>query len=382
MPLHPPKKRPQLTHFLCLPLTGPKAVPQWQASLRKFEDDVKGMGDVATSPVAHPGTNSTFTPHLPFESTSVSAPTSNPVSTSISTSTSASTHSTTAPSKENGKGKAKDSDIPVKAIRPLGTLHLTIGVMSLKEEGRLEGAVELLKGIDLGALLRDAGKKEDGEGVDTTSTSTTLPISPLPPSQPNKNASPPPLTLSFTGLHSMHSPKSTSFLYTPPTDSNDRLYPFCQALRDRFATEGFMVDKERALKLHATVLNTIYADKVSPSKKLMQGADGRFGLVKMDVGAVEEKLEEEYQEHDQEAGEEELESRPSKPRGKGRSKGKKRIVKFDARGLLERYKEFEWVKDVKIEKVAICEMGAKKVIDGKGVVVGEEYTEVASVSLP
>lgn len=147
-----------------------------------------------------------------------------------------------------------------------------------------------------------------------------------------------------------------------------------------------MVDEERALKLHATVLNTIYADKVSPSKKLVQGADGRFGVVKTDVGAVEERLEEEYQEHDQEAGEEareeELESRSSKPRGKGRSKGKKKIVKFDARGLMERYREFEWVRDVRIEKVAVCEMGAKKVIDGKGVVVGEEYTEVASVSMP
>ncbi|KAI4270389.1 MAG: hypothetical protein LQ337_006713 [Flavoplaca oasis] len=362
MPPHPPKKRPPLTHFLCLPLTGPKAVPQWQASLRKFEDDVTGMSESAIA-----------------QDTSAAGPASAPTSTSTSTST----PSTTTPNKENGKGKAKGSGIPVKAIRPLGTLHLTIGVMSLEEEGKLERAVELLKGLDLGALLRDAEKRE---GVDTTLTSTTLPISPIPPSQPNQNASSLPLTLSFTGLHSMHSPKSTSFLYTPPTDSTGRLFPFCQSLRDRFATEGFMVDEERALKLHATVLNTIYADKVSPSKKLVQGADGRFGVVKTDVGAVEERLEEEYQEHDQEAGEEareeELESRSSKPRGKGRSKGKKKIVKFDARGLMERYREFEWVRDVRIEKVAVCEMGAKKVIDGKGVVVGEEYTEVASVSMP
>ena len=340
------------------------------------------MGDVATSPVPHPGTNTTSTPHLPLKSTSVSAPTSTPASTYTSTSTSTSTHSTTAPSKENGKGKANDSGIPVKAIRPLGTLHLTIGVMSLKEEGRLEGAVELLKGMNMGALLRDTEKSEGVDTTSTSSTSSTVPISPLPSSQPNQNASPPPLTLSFTGLQSMHSPRSTSFLYTPPTDSTGRFYPFSQALRDRFATEGFVVDEERALKLHATVLNTIYADKVAPGKKLVQGADARFGLVKTDMGAMEEKLGEEYQEHDQEAGEEELESSPSKPRGKGRSKGKKRIVKFDARRLLERYKEFGWAKDVRIEKVAICEMGAKKVMDEKGDVVGEVYTEVASVSMP
>ncbi|KAL9041657.1 MAG: hypothetical protein Q9180_001140 [Flavoplaca navasiana] len=365
MPPHPPKKRPPLTHFLCLPLTGPKAVPQWQASLERFADDVGGWSESAIA-----------------QDTSAAAA-SNSVSASTPASTFTLKHSTTMPNQENGKGKAKDSGIPVKAIRPLGTLHLTIGVMSLKEEGRLQGAVELLKGMNLGALLRDPEKMEDGEGVDTTSTSTTLSISPVPPSRPNQSASPPPLTLSFTGLHSMHSPKSTSFLYTPPTDTTGRLYPFCQALRDRFAAEGFVVDEERALKLHATVLNTIYADKVPPSKKLVQGTDGRFGLVKSDEGAVEEELGEKYQEeHDQEAGEEELGSRPLKPRGKGRSKRRKQIVKFDARELLERYKEFEWVGDVRIEKVAICEMGAKKVTDERGEVVGEEYTEVASVSMP
>ncbi len=48
---------------------------------------------------------------------------------------------------------------------------------------------------------------------------------------------------------------------------------------------------------------------------------------------------------------------------------------------MEKYGEYEWVKDMRIERVAICEMGAKKVLEGE-VVVDQVYTEVASVLLP
>lgn len=44
-----------------------------------------------------------------------------------------------------------------------------------------------------------------------------------------------------------------------------------------------------------------------------------------------------------------------------------------------------WVEDVRIEKVAICEMGARDVLEGEGegvVVVDQVYREIASVELP
>ena len=62
-------------------------------------------------------------------------------------------------------------------------------------------------------------------------------------------------------------------------------------------------------------------------------------------------------------------------------------LKFDARPLLEAYESFVWAEDVVLDRIAICEMGAKKKkkerVDGGGSVVGEEeeYTEVASVGL-
>ena len=52
--------------------------------------------------------------------------------------------------------KHGDCKIPESAYRPLGVLHLTLGVMSLTPE-RLESALKLLQDTDLDALLRWAG---------------------------------------------------------------------------------------------------------------------------------------------------------------------------------------------------------------------------------
>lgn len=47
---------------------------------------------------------------------------------------------------------------------------------------------------------------------------------------------------------------------------------------------------------------------------------------------------------------------------------------------MERYEGWEWARDVRIEKVTICEMGARDVLEG-GEVVDQVYREVASVGL-
>lgn len=89
-----------------------------------------------------------------------------------------------------------------------------------------------------------------------------------------------------------------------------------------------MVPDEREMLLHATVVNTVYAKEAKSGKQ-------RWG------------------------------------------KGSR---KFDATELVEKYKDWEWVKDLKIEKLVMCEMGAKDVVEGKKV-VDQVYTEVASVPL-
>ena len=66
--------------------------------------------------------------------------------------------------------------------------------------------------------------------------------------------------------------------------------------------------------------------------------------------------------------------------------------KFDAGYLIDRYENMAWMEGVRIEKVAICEMGAKDVVQEEGESVGngqkeprmvqQEYKEIASVELP
>ena len=67
--------------------------------------------------------------------------------------------------------------------------------------------------------------------------------------------------------------------------------------------------------------------------------------------------------------------------------------KFDAGYLIDRYEDMVWMEGVRVEKVAICEMGAKDVVveeEGESVgnglkeprIVQQEYKEIASVELP
>ena len=97
--------------------------------------------------------------------------------------------------------------------------------------------------------------------------------------------------------------------------------PFAERLRQEFVQAGFALEEKRDLKLHATIVNTLYASK----------------------------------------------------RGKGR-KGKV-VLRFDAREMMERWKDEVWA-EVRLERVAICEMGAK--VDESG---WERYVEVGGVEL-
>lgn len=114
---------------------------------------------------------------------------------------------------------------------------------------------------------------------------------------------------------------------TSPEDASGRIYALCLALKEKFSE--FLIDDKRELKLHATIVNTIYAK-------------GR-----------------------------------KQPGRHGRSDNK-----IDARGLLALFDNWTFAEDVRLDRVAICEMGAKKILDGDGNVFSEEYLEVATVDLP
>lgn len=269
----PPK--PPLTHFLCLPLVTPSSRPQLLASLQHFTADV-------TNPESEG---------------------------SIS--------------------------IPTKAVRPIGTLHLTLGVMSLQSLERVAAASRFLRSLDVREMLRGATKLCDIGPVNMQAAEgpKVLPET-NKESQAGSLEDVPPLAITLSGLHPMHTPSSTSILYASPLDDTSRLYPFALALQQAFTNAELLLHDDRDLRLHATIVNTIY----TKDKK-------------------------------------------ARTQGGGHGKNSRGSRKFDAQEVIAKYEDFEWAKDVHIERLSVCEMGAEKIVeDGK--VVNEEYLEIASLPLP
>ena len=231
-------------------------------------------------------------------------------------------------------------EVPPKAIRPIGPIHLTLGVMQLMTEEQVEAASAFLRSLDIAQMLRAVsqcelvhptipGPSDDSATNHVLSNTNAKPI----PKAPASDESPRPLKVSLSGLESMHTPSKTSILYTSPTDSTARLYAFAESLRDAFVSENLVVPDKRPLLLHATIVNTLYA-KIKGRAK-----------------------------------------------GTGHGKDNRGVGKLDATALLEEFQHFEWATDFCVERVSICQMGAKKeIVDG--VVVNEEYVEVASIPIP
>lgn len=108
-------KRPPLTHFLCLPLVTEISKPQLEASLFQFQESL----------------STKFADGLPAVND--------------------------APRKV---GQApRTLLIPPRAIRPVGTIHFTLGVMSLETGSRVQEAVEFLKGLDVKTMVEESVRK-------------------------------------------------------------------------------------------------------------------------------------------------------------------------------------------------------------------------------
>ncbi|KAK5717620.1 hypothetical protein LTR17_015973 [Elasticomyces elasticus] len=312
-PRRPPgPKKPPLTHFLCLPLVTADSRQQLESSMNRFRDEVT---------VGQAGAD----------------------------------------------GDEDTSKVHPKAIRPVGALHCTLGVMSLDKAG-LEEAVQALQSLDMKSILQQARSRVTTSAMKHSEAATKPGTLGTDPSSLTRPVSPPPLierevaplSIDHKGLVSMHDPQNTSILYSAPEDRSNRLYPFCQAVQKHFSDAELLVPDDRPLKLHATIINTIY---VKGKKK----------------PPMRQRDREEAAEQD-EAGQGGGGGRED--RSQGHSPRANAPLKLDATALLERYGEFVWAANVVLDRIAICEMGAKKILDAEGRVVNEEYTEVASVPLP
>jgi activating signal cointegrator complex subunit 1 len=303
--------KPQLTHFLCLPLVNDESRPQFQAGLQKLEQEVGQSGLVS-----------------------------------------------------------------LKAVRPVGTLHLTLGVMSLTDD-KVDSATKYLQELDLQGLLQDVSKRVAAEKAAEGGIVAENFAAGLPDSQA--------LSVELQGLHTFSKRKDmshTSILYAEPKDREDRLSAFGTELRDKFMQGGFLIEDNRPLLLHATIINTVYAkpkggwgkQKSGREKGLAQKGDGEPDMDEL-------PLDEEGSTAGSSQEDEEAVAAPANGTALDGSDGHGPKAKgqriFDAAKIVEQYKDVVWAKNVRIDRVQICKMGAKKILGDDDEVLDEQYEVVA-----
>ncbi|KAL2821910.1 AKAP7 2'5' RNA ligase-like domain-containing protein [Aspergillus granulosus] len=359
-------KRPPLTHFLCLPLVNDLSLPQLESSLAAFKASI---------------------PNAPAKSDLT---------------------------EQQRRYQQPCPLIPDDAIRPVGTLHLTLGVMSLPTPERLNEALDFFQSLDLPHLLRAAGEiaaqRKRLNAPTTNGTSIggvanidkALAVPSIDEHSQGESAMPEPFTISLESLHALPRARSTTILHAAPVDPTSRLYPFCEALREKFQEAGFMqkeyqrgsTTKPRPLLLHATVVNTIYIR----GRKHNTGGhkkDRRASQYTFDARDLVSQYRNFY-----------LDEERTVPRSGGvvARDDSSKINDITGRNDADSHSEgedslaqptsddenpsfpFIWARNFPIESVCICEMGAKKLNPnedetGRNARLREKYAVVAERSL-
>ena len=307
----PKTKNPQLTHFLCLPLVTSSNRAQLSDALTQLRDDVQRL-----------------------------------------------------------------TPVPPKAVRPVGTLHLTLGVMSLSPS-QLSDAIAHLQGLELGRLLRGITTRKTAEEASEANQTLANAIGenggavahPTPTLPASENAmtgadlDPGVLAVQLRGLVPMQKPSQTSILYAEPYDKSGRLMRFSESVRGSFEERGWVLEDKRGLKLHATMLNTIYAKERRVRRERGDRGDAALGARE---GGGEEGAD---------VGKQGINQEGDKANGEQDTKS---WMRFDAEALMQAYDGFVWANDVRIDRVQICKMGAKKILhEETGEVMDEQYEVVA-----
>ncbi|PLB37293.1 uncharacterized protein BDW47DRAFT_107254 [Aspergillus candidus] len=384
-PRRPPsskEKRPPITHFLCIPLVNAASLPQLESSLAAF----KSALPLAPQPPRH---------ELPSRKPNVERPL-----------------------------------IPHGAIRPVGTLHLTLGVMSLPTQQRLDEAIELLQSLDLASMAREAER--------SVRRSRTAPNESQPATSQVDNdtvGTPGPFTVSLESLSAIPRARAATVLHAAPVDPSSRLYPFCEMLRDKFLEAGFLqaeikkdkrsegvsqqqqqqqqqlqeppqqqqqqtdVDaqslaapkpKLRPLLLHATVVNTIYIKgRQQPAERGPNGKNRRNQYT-FDARDILAHYKDYYVDGDRVTPRSDtvVVRAPVVEAGTHEGAPQDKSDDEEASAVPSRKEKFPfvWARNFPLDAVCICEMGAKKLDlendpDGMNARLGEKYKVVAERKL-
>lgn len=364
-------KKPALTHFLCLPLVSESSLPFLESSINQFKQDVLLQQEFEVDHVKR---------RLP-------------------------------------------SLFPGSAIRPLGTLHLTLGVMSLTSPTRLAEAIEFLNSLDTEEILREV------ENILEIYNESK------PPGRP--------ITVSLESLSSLPKPRASTVLYAIPVDPTSRLYPFAVKIRQAFVEAGFIEQdvvkqkskgtrpgkqndnnnknldenivnaertediiiqqqpKFRPLLLHATIVNTVYARRGGKyHSKSQKQSTKRRGPLTFDARNLLSRYRDYYidstrtqrkQGHLTADDEGERRSQESDSDCVSRSSEEET---HPSKGVADELQQtsvtnaekhpFIWAPQIPIERLQICEMGAKTVTEEENHLaarLGQEYRIVAEKKL-
>ncbi|CAD0084485.1 unnamed protein product [Aureobasidium vineae] len=264
--------------------------------------------------------------------------------------------------------------------------HVCSAVMSL-DEGKLAEATTLLQSLNLNKLLYEAKATTSTELCSPTSPDTQTPDhAPTTSSDTNQNVirdlSNDPLTISLESLEPMQSPSKTSILYIRPEDPTNRLQILCQALRKTFTDAGLLISDTRPLRLHATLVNTIYVKGRKKGKKpkpeTIKPKEDETNATEPENHPFSTQVIDREENKTESTGKKESENTlQANEASSGHGPSAKSSLYIDATSLLSTYESHIWASGIPIPKIAICEMGVKKQLSSTGEVVGEAYKEVA-----
>ncbi|KAF9105374.1 hypothetical protein BGX27_009658 [Mortierella sp. AM989] len=399
--------RAPLTHFLAIPLYTPVAANRINASLGRFAAEAKANTTVISSSSSWTATKSTAS--ISSDGLALEVDTLCLNRQIISESEAASINAQQSSQANPSLPTPPPPLLPRDSLRPPSSLHLTLGVMSLSDPQQLERASAYLQSLDINVLLKSAAvtaaasiaranakaeikanakARAKARKQNKTTSEGSLPSTPSSSSSSSPSPSPSatedgdqdqsvdnqqhqeqedalsPLVVSLRGLLPMQTPDATTVLYAPPYDITGRLQPFCEALQKLFVEAGFVQPEKRPLKLHASIVNTLHVkNKSSYGKSDGASSNGawRGGLRRGGGGGGEGSQGGQRQGQRQGQG------------GMGRNNVR---LMIDATELIQTWKDEVWA-EVTLEKVVICEMGAKLSSDGL-----LRYREVAEIPMP
>lgn len=204
------------------------------------------------------------------------------------------------------------------AIQPLDTINLNLGMMSLTTEQQVHEVTEFLKNLDMDHVQSITESDNEYDSEDRRPCSC--------------NRFTVDLRISDNEWTCSH-----ESIFCLQLDANDCLLKFCKYVQSELSHHGYLIpnDEHAGDLLHAVVMDTNQARPV----RVIRGRDGK-------------------------------------------KKRKGGALKVNFCSLLTLFSRDGFrMRDVHLEKLAICKIKRKKVFDDQGELVGKELDEVASIPL-